>query len=278
MVFLLLAIMSSSMISIMMRASSGKISANLSMLATNYFVCSLLGAVYGGFELVMPQVQGFSVTVWLGLISGVLYLAGLVAFQTNTKKNGIVLSSIFMKLGLLVPFVASVLLFKEIPTVTQIAGFCIAVFAIVLINMKKEDDGRNFGFGLILMLLLSGGADVMAKVFDVFGPASLSALYLFYTFATAFALCVVLVVHKKERPGLREILYGTLIGIPNFFSAKFLLRSLTDIPAVVVYPSFSVGTMLLVTLTGVAVFRERLSKVQWFALITIIAALILLNI
>lgn len=278
MVFLLLAIMSSSMISIMMRASSGKISANLSMLATNYFVCSLLGAVYGGFELVMPQVQGFSVTVWLGLISGVLYLAGLVAFQTNTEKNGIVLSSIFMKLGLLVPFVASVLLFKEIPTVTQIAGFCIAVFAIVLINMKKEDDGRNFGFGLILMLLLSGGADVMAKVFDVFGPASLSALYLFYTFATAFALCVVLVVHKKERPGLREILYGTLIGIPNFFSAKFLLRSLTDIPAVVVYPSFSVGTMLIVTLTGVAVFRERLSKVQWFALITIIAALILLNI
>jgi len=276
--FLILAILSSAMVSIVMRLSTDKISANLSMLATNYFVCSLLGAVYGGFKLVVPQVDGFSVTVWLGLLSGVLYLAGLVMFQTNTRTKGIVLSSVFMKLGLLVPIAASVLLFHEIPTNSQIAGFCIAVVAIVLINLKKDGNGRGFGFGLIVMLLLSGGADVMAKVFDVFGPAQLSALYLFYTFATAFVLCVVLVVHKKERPGFQELLYGTLIGIPNFFSAKFLLAALTKLPAVVVYPSFSVATMLIVTLTGVAVFRERLSKVQWAALAAIIAALILLNI
>lgn len=278
MFFLILAILSSAMVSIVMRLSTDKVSANLSMLATNYFVCSLLGAVYGGFKLVVPQVDGFSVTVWLGLLSGVLYLAGLVMFQTNTRTKGIVLSSVFMKLGLLVPIAASVLLFHEIPTHSQIAGFCIAVVAIVLINLKKDGNRRGFGFGLIVMLLLSGGADVMAKVFDVFGPAQLSALYLFYTFATAFVLCVVLVVHKKERPGFQELLYGTLIGIPNFFSAKFLLAALTKLPAVVVYPSFSVATMLIVTLTGVAVFRERLSKVQWAALAAIIAALILLNI
>ena len=278
MFFLILAILSSAMVSIVMRLSTDKISANLSMLATNYFICSLLGAAFGGFRLVLPQVEGFSVTVWLGLLSGVLYLAGLVMFQANTRSKGIVLSSVFMKLGLLVPIVASVLFFHESPTVCQITGFCIAVFAIVLINFKKDGSGKGFGFSLIVMLLLSGGADVMAKVFDVFGPAALSALYLFYTFATAFVLCVVLVVHKKERPGFRELLYGTLIGIPNFFSAKFLLAALTKLPAVVVYPSFSVGTMLIVTMTGVSVFRERLSKVQWAALAAIVVALILLNI
>ena len=278
MFFLILAILSSPMVSIVMRLSTDKISANLSMLATNYFICSLLGAAFGGFRLVLPQVEGFSVTVWLGLLSGVLYLAGLVMFQTNTRTKGIVLSSVFMKLGLLVPIVASVLFFYESPTVSQMTGFCIAVFAIVLINLKKDGTGKGVGFSLLVMLLLSGGADVMAKVFDVFGPAALSALYLFYTFATAFVLCVVLVVHKKERPGFRELLFGTLIGIPNFFSAKFLLAALTKLPAVVVYPSFSVGTMLIVTMTGVSVFRERLSKVQWAALAAIVVALILLNI
>ena len=276
--FLLLAIASSAMVSIMMRLSSDKISANLSMLATNYLVCSLLGGVSGGFQLAAPQVPGFSVTLWLGLISGVLYLAGLVLFQTNTRKNGIVLSSVFMKLGLLVPIVASVLFFHESPTASQIAGFCIAVFSIVLINLKKEGEGKTFGFGLIVMLLFSGGADVMAKVFDVFCPQELSALYLFYTFFTAFVLCMVLVLRKKERPGFREILYGILIGVPNFYSARFLLGALTKLPAVVVYPSFSVGTMLIVTLTGVAVFRERLRRLQWIALAAIIAALVLLNI
>lgn len=278
MVFLLLAVLSSSMISIIMRVSSDKISANLSMLATNYLICSLLGAAYAGFSLAAPEDPGFSVTVIISLISGVLYLAGFVAFQANTNKRGVVLSSVFMKLGLLVPIAASVLFFKEIPTTVQIIGFCVAVFAIVLINLKKDSSGKGFGFGLILMLLLSGGADVMAKIFDVFAPRSHSALYLFYNFATAFGLCILLVIHKKERPGFRELLYGTLIGIPNFFSAKFLLASLAKLPAVVVYPTFSVGTMLIVTLMGVVVFWERLSKLQWVAMGAIVAALILLNI
>ena len=87
-----------------------------------------------------------------------------------------------------------------------------------------------------------------------------------------------MVMRKKEHPGLWDMGFGVLIGIPNFFSAKFLLLSLTKLPAVVVYPSFSVGTMLLVTLTGVVVFRERLSKVQWVAMGAIVVALILLNI
>lgn len=276
--FLLLAICSSTLISIMMRLSADKVSANLSVIATNYCICALLGAVYADFELVVPQVSGFGTTLMLGLVSGVLYLTSLVAFQTNSWKHGIVLSSVFMKLGLLVPIALSVVLFQEIPTALQILGFSVAIVAILLINWQKKGSEKGFGLGLIWMLLLSGGADVMAKFFDALCPESLSALYLFYNFGTAFLLCLVLVIRKKERPGFREFFYGTLIGIPNFFSAKFLLASLGSLPAVVVYPSFSVGTLLIVTLVGVLLFRERLRKAQWIALAAILAALILLNI
>lgn len=279
MIYLLLAILGSAMIPIVMRASSERISANLSMIAVNYLVCSVLGAICGGFALVTPEISGFAVSAGLGIINGVLYLGGLVLIQTNTRKNGVVLTSVFTKLGLLVPIVVSVLCFHEIPTWTQFAGFCLAVFAILLINLKKnQEGGKGFGMGLILLLLLGGGADAMSKVFEVLGPEELSDQFLFYTFATALVLCVGLVVWKKERPGLQELLFGTLIGVPNFFSSKFLIAALGRLPAVVVYPSFSVATMLIVTLTGVAVFRERLSKVQWTAMAVIITALILLNI
>jgi len=278
MVFLLLAIFSSAMISILMHISSSRISANLSMLAVNYLICTLPSAAYTGFRPVSPAQPGFSVTVWLGIISGVLYLTGFVLFQRNTGKFGIVLSSVFMKLGLLVPVAMSMLLFHETPTPVQTAGFCIALFAIILINLKKEAGNSRFGFGLILMLLMCGGCDAMAKVFEMLGPPALSDAYLFFTFAVAFGLCLGLVLCKKEKPGLQEIVFGSLIGIPNFFSSKFLLGALTKLPAVVVYPSFSVATMLIVTLTGVMAFREHLTRQQWFALGAIIIALILLNI
>lgn len=278
MLFLLLAILSSATISVLMRLSSNRISANLSMLAVNYLICAILGAAYAGFRPALPGVPGFSTALWLGILSGALYLGGFVLFQRNTHRNGIVLTSIFMKLGLLVPVVMSLLLFKEAPTATQIIGFCIAVSAIVLINLKKDTDAKGFGFGLILMLLMCGSCDAMSKIYERMGPAALSDSYLFYTFAVACLLCAVLVVLKKEKPGLPEFFYGSLIGIPNFFSAKFLLAALTRLPAVVVYPSFSVATLLLVTLAGVALFRERLSKRQWVALAAIITALIFLNI
>lgn len=278
MIFLMLAIFSSTMVSVMMRLSSEKISANLSMLAVNYLACSLLGGGYAGFHLWMPEETGFSLTVALGVVSGVLYLAGFMMLQQSVQKNGVVLSSVFMKLGLLVPMVLSLVFFHETPTAAQIVGFFIAVGAIVVINLKKDPSAKGFGMGLIALLLLGGSCDAMSKIFEVFGPAALSEQFLFYTFAVAFLLCGALVLYKKERPGLREILYGTLIGVPNFFSAKFLLLALTKLPAVAVYPSFSVATLLCITLTGVVVFRERLGRLQWAALGAIVAALILLNI
>lgn len=278
MFFLLLAVFSSTMVSVVMRVSSDKVSANLSMLAVNYLICSALGAGYAGFQLWQPRAPGFPLTVGLGVLAGILFLAGFVMLQRSVRKNGVVLSSVFMKLGLLVPITLSLLLFREIPTATQLAGFGIALCAIVLINLKQDAQNGDFGLGLILLLLLGGGCDAMSKVYEVFGAAALSEQFLFYTFLMAFVLCAVLVCRKGERFGLRELVFGTLIGVPNFFSAKFLLGALRSLPAVVVYPSYSVGTLLLITLIGVAVFKERLSKVQWAALAAIVPALILLNI
>lgn len=85
-------------------------------------------------------------------------------------------------------------------------------------------------------------------------------------------------VLKGQRVGKWEAIFGLLVGIPNFFSSKFLLRALEDVLAVVAYPVYSVGGILVVTLAGVMLFRERLEKKQWLGMAMILAALVLLNI
>ena len=74
------------------------------------------------------------------------------------------------------------------------------------------------------------------------------------------------------------MLFGALLGIPNFFSTKFLLMALGDLPAVIVYPTFSVGTILVVTVAGLLLFKEKLGKRQALAMSVILLALMLLNI
>ena len=83
---------------------------------------------------------------------------------------------------------------------------------------------------------------------------------------------------KKEKIGKNEVLYGLLIGIPNFFSAKFLLKALGSLPAVITYPTFSIGTIVAVSLAGVICFKEKVGKRQKIAMGIIFVALILLNI
>ena len=258
MLSLLLAIASSALIAIIMRLSTNKAPAGKTMLAANYLVCFLLAACYAGFDRLFPAGDGLLPALGMGVFNGILYLGGFVMMQRSVKKNGVVLSSVFMKLGLLVPMALSIFLFGEMPTVLQIAGFILAVLAIILINFKKDGSSATAVGGLLLLLLMNGGGDAMSKVFEEMGNPALSNQFQFYTFLAAFALCVLLVIFTREKPDITSILFGLLIGIPNFFSAKFLLMALQDVPAVIAYPTFSVAGLLVVTLAGVMFFKERL--------------------
>lgn len=53
-----------------------------------------------------------------------------------------------------------------------------------------------------------------------------------------------------------------LIGAPDYFSSRFLLLSLSDVPAVIAYPIYSVGAIVLATLLAVWLFHERFSRRQ----------------
>lgn len=278
MINLVLAVVSSVLISIFMRVGSDKVKSNISLLAMNYVVCIIMAGAYVGFDVVLPEAEGFGQMLGFGVFNGVLFLTSFMCMQYNTIKNGIVLTSIFNRLGLLVPMTLAIFAFGEMPTALQAVGFVIAVASIILINFEKGASRAGSKLTLLLGLLLCGSCDAMSKIYERLGSAALSDQFLFYTFAMAFVLCMAIMFIKKERPGLKELIYGVLIGIPNFFSAKFLLASLDSLDAVIVYPTYSVATMLLVTLAGVVIFREQLKKRQWIALGAILVALVLLNI
>lgn len=277
MLYLLLAILTTSMISVIMRFSTGKVKNSATMLAVNYLVCLILAAFHTGLDRLFPLGTELPKTLGLGAVNGFMYLLGFVLMEHNTRHNGVVLTSIFMKLSLMVPILLSIFLFGETPTVFQLVGFAVAIISIILINSDNTSPVMNSRTALIVLLLLGGGGDAMSKIFEQVGNASHSENFLFYTFISAFVLAVAMAAFKKERPCGKDVLFGVLIGIPNFFCARFLLMSLTQLPGVLVFPTLCVGSILVVTLAGLLIFKERLGKRQWIALGAILGALVLLN-
>lgn len=277
MIDLLLAIACSALFSILLRLSEGRIRANVTMLTVNYLVCLLLAGSYMGFDSAASGAHGLGAAVAMGVANGCLYPMSFALLQYNIKRNGVVLSAIFMKLGLLVPLGLSICCFGEHPTLLQIGGACLAMAAVILLRTGNPSGGAAFKAGLVLLPLVSGSCDAMSKIFEELGNTALSEQFLFCTFLVAFLLGGVLALCRKERPGLADFLYGLAIGVPNYFSARFLLGALKKLPAVIVYPSFSVAALVVVTLVGVFCFRERLSRRQWCGVVAILAGLVLLN-
>ncbi len=276
MLFLILSIVSSTLITVFMRLSEGKSKNEISLLSMNYLSCSLLSYLFMKDKMLFPKEEGLSTVLLLGVIGGILYLASFLLLKWNVRKNGVTLPATFMKLGVLVPTVLAAVIFKETLRLTTVFGILLALVAILLLKEKSSEKAQNT-FGLILILAGGGMADAMSKIFEETAPQNFSNHFLFYIFFVALALCIVLVIVKRQKYRPYDIAFGLLIGIPNYFSSRFLLLSLRDIPAVVAYPTFSAGTIILVAVCGKMLFRESFTKKKLIALSVILVSLALLN-
>lgn len=288
MIYLILAIASSSLISIFMRLSENHIKNEMGMFMASYALCAALAV--GFMDKSAPQLllgtHDQHLTVILGIITGAFFLGGFLFLKYNMKYNGIVLSSTFIKLGVLIPTIMAIVVFGEVLSVLQIVGIAIAIAAIIIINFEKEPEGAdclgesktgNKKILLLVLLLLGGLGDSMSNIFEKLGPDSGKDGFLLLTFFTAFVITIAIVILGKKKLCKADILFGLLVGVPNYFSARFLLASLGSLEAVIVYPTYSVGTMVVVTIVGVIAFREKISKQKGLALGLIAVAIALLN-
>ena len=278
MLYLILAIASSALVSISIRLSERYVKHNVGMLCMNYIICLVLAVGYTGAGQGFQRGAGAGVAAALGILNGMLFLASFLLLQFNVRKNGVVLSATFMKLGVLVPTLLSVLVFHEKPEVQQILGFGIALLAIVLINFEKGHGEAGFKLGLLLLLVGGGSGDAMAKIYDEIGSPRFEEQFLCVTFASALILCFALLCYKKQKITKTEVVFGVLVGIPNYFSARFLLKAIGEVPAVVAYPTYSVATIVVISLVGMLCFKEKITKRQQAAIGIILVALILLNV
>lgn len=277
MIYLILAVISSALVSVVMRLSQRFARNNITMLAANYVMCTAAAAILAGGMI--PTGEGAALTMGLGSFCGVLYLLGFVLLQWNIQRNGVVLPATFQKLGVLVPTIAAITVFGETARWTQLLGIAVAIGAILLMQGRGGDKAANRStLGLIALLMCGGLSDVMSKVFQTWGTADHGNYFLVFTFLIALVLCLALCAVKKQSVTVPDVLCGLALGVPNYMSARFLLWALREVPAVVVYPSFSVGTIIVVTLVGMFCFREQVEKRKLAALGLILGALVLLNV
>jgi len=295
MLYTILAVLSSASISLILRFGEAKIKNNFAMFFSNYIVCAIMAKIYmGNFDFTR---DGISFAIGLGFFSGFFYLGSFLLLKFNIVKNGVVLAATFAKLGVLVPTIMAITIYHETPRILQLAGIMLSLIAIIIINGGKSEDNPNDTsesipkdvsehksknkmkrLWLIVLLIVGGFTDSFVNIFENDGNPVLKDQFLFFIFATAAVLCVIMLVVQKHRPSREEIIWGAIVGVPNYFSARFLLLALGKLPAIIVYPAYNIATILIISMVGIGVLKEKMDKRKAIGMGMILASLVLLNI
>jgi multidrug transporter EmrE-like cation transporter len=249
-------------------------------LPSGFSVSEALGEIAGAIVQSTMLTQSGSV-VWgalVGLGAGAFFFLAFLYYQISVRDYGVGLAGAFTKLGILVPMSLSLVLWRELPTVVQWIGIGLAIGSIAIVNWPEGRDLRGSLKPALLLLFTFGGiAEFSNKVFQKYGLQDDKAIFLLFTFATAFCFSMIATVRKRLPVTRRDLVMGIAVGVPNLFSSFFLIRALDTVSAAAAFPAYGAGTILIINIVGVAFFKERLNRREVWGVVLTILALILIN-
>lgn len=302
MINILLSILCSSLIAIVFKFSEGRESNRYMVTSINYLSGMMASIIMMGslnifhinwfsmfmqeFNQVLISGQLFSkegtgaLAIILGIITGILYFLSFILYQKSVGNNGVSVSATFMKLGVLIPTILSVILLGETIELLPILGIILSIIAIIVINLNNKEEQKvkdTMKVDLILLFILAGGGDFVTKLFQNFGMVQYKNLYLFYTFLTGFTISLIMLIIKNRKVKLIDMCFGVMVGIPNVLMPSFLIKGLEEVRAVIAFPMVSAGTILITNFCGVIFFKEKLGKKEITAIVLTIIAIILMS-
>lgn len=173
--------------------------------------------------------------------------------------------TVIYSLGFILPTLSGRLFFKEEFTYLGAIGVVLAVI-VVLLNVKKEDKNQpksNRFLPLILVAMLSsGGLGIMQKVQQSRPFAEQSGGFVLTAFLLAFliSLTAFLICNKRPALTLSSCLYPAVTGV--CFGGANLFNTILagKMKSAVFFPLQNISTILLTTLLGIVLFKEKITK------------------
>lgn len=227
------------------------------------------------------------ITWVFGSVAGFFYATSLFFFMVAIARSGLALSTAGMRLSVLWPMLLSLIAFGEAPTALQWSGIGLTLSVMILFGRTGLRVSRATPGGLAgslsllaLFLCMGGGLSTLKAFTEMDSPVNRSAM-LALLFASAGIMCwaVIFAVPGGTLRRIRrgDVLLGLVFGVSNVASNALLLLGLEQVAGVVAFPLVNIGVILLNSLSGFLLWRERLGRVEGAALALATLAIVLMT-
>lgn len=284
MIYLLLSVLSSTIIFVVFRLYTRFGVNTLQAIIVNYFIaCTVgfFGYIEGSDLSPVPSEKWFPGALMLGaLFITVFNLAAL-----TTQKSGLSVVAVATKMSVAIPVLFGIFLYNESTGFLKLTGIVLALIAVYLTSIKTKEGlsikSRNLVFPL-LVFLGSGIIDTSLKYLETSYVSETDVgLFSSTIFATAGIIGILILIIQafmgKLKITFRNILGGIALGIPNYYSIYFLVMALRSdgFESSTIFTINHVAIVTLSTLTGILLFREKLLRKNWIGLTLAVISIIL---
>ena len=217
---------------------------------------------------------------------GALFIVIFNLMARTAQNFGVSVASVATKMSLVIPVSAGVLLYKETLGPVKVVGIGVALLAVYFASLRRgklKMPVRSL-YLPFLVFLGSGIIDLSIKhMEETRVPESEFPLFSAFVFAAAGGIGMLSVLLRSPAAFLRfrpaNLLGGITLGIPNFFSIYFLLKALKTpgLSSASVFTLNNVAIVMLSTLLGVWLFREKLTRANWMGVGLAIVSILMVS-
>lgn len=277
MIFLFLTVISSVLVSMILKLNESREGNRFVVAGTNYAVATLLAFFF-------LEVDRFDIGMgWslFGTLAGVGFVAGFLVLMRGMKAIGIAIPTSAARLSMLIPVTLSIIVFNEHPTPLKIAGLTCGIAAFVMLGLaqRRGNDLSTFDMKSVWILVglfcIIGSTDFSMKYAQSNGVDM--NVFMFFIFLSATIICSAIVLVRRHPLRSADIATGVILGIPNYFSVYFLLAALRTLDASAVFPAVSAAAVVLITLVGVIFWKEYPNRAAWIGIVLAAIAVALLG-
>ena len=278
MLFLILSIICSVTVGVLFKTSRAFTSSNTQIVAFNYLIA--LGLCFLTYN---PNVKAVGSTAPWGIyaIIGALLPTIFLLLATSIKYMGIVKTDAAQRLSLFIPILAAWQLFNEEFNIIKISAFLVAFPALVLLLSKPSNNTENKWIYPAAVLIGFGVIDILFKQIATYTDLPYTTS-LFVIFGIALLLSMIAVGYEVNYKTIkitsRNFLFGGLIGIFNFGNILFYLKAhqaFAKNPSTV-FAGMNMGVIIIGSLVGLFIFKEKLSKMNFVGLFLALIAVVLI--
>ncbi|GAA4325980.1 hypothetical protein GCM10023115_39640 [Pontixanthobacter gangjinensis] len=284
MIYLLLSVLSSTVIFVVFRLYKRFGVNTLQAIIVNYFVACTVG-FFGYIENTsfghVPSESWFPGALMLGF----LFIAVFNLAAITTQKSGMSVVAVATKMSVAIPVLFGIFLYNESTGILKILGIILALAAVYLTSIKSKEGisikSKNLVFPL-LVFLGSGIIDTSLKYLETnYVSETDVGLFSSTIFATAGIIGTIILIVQglmgRLKINFKNILGGIALGIPNYFSIYFLVLALRSkgFDSSTIFTMNHVAIVTVSTLLGILLFQERLIPKNWIGLGLAILSIIL---